>query len=102
MVENSLTLAAWLIPGNPFYVKEFQKTLLTLLQIKGTLSNYELTSSKWDGWCFERKIDPFQALVKDIIEYLTFLFKYDNECRTTSLSRSAISGSHAYIDGLLV
>ena len=102
MVENSLTLAAWLIPGNPFYVKEFQKILLTLLQIKGTLFNYELTWSKWDGWCLERKIDPFQAPVKDIIEYLTFLFNYDNECRTTNLSRSAISASHAYIDGLLV
>ena len=67
MVENSLTLAAWLIPGNPFYVKEFQKILLTLLQIKGTLFNYELTWSKWDGWYLERKIDPFQAPVKDII-----------------------------------
>ena len=33
MVENSLTLAAWLVLGKPFCVKEFQKTLLTLSQI---------------------------------------------------------------------
>ena len=30
MVENSLTLAAWLVSGKPFCVKEFQKRLLTL------------------------------------------------------------------------
>ena len=33
MVKNSLTLAAWLVLGKPFCVKEFQKTLLTLSQI---------------------------------------------------------------------
>ena len=33
MVENSLTLAAGLVSGKPFSVKEFQKTLLTLSQI---------------------------------------------------------------------
>ena len=33
MVENSLTLAVWLISGKPSCVKEFEKTLLTLLQI---------------------------------------------------------------------
>ena len=32
-VENSLTLAAWLVSGKSFCVKEFQKTLLTLSQI---------------------------------------------------------------------
>ena len=45
MVENSLTLAAWLVSGKSFRVKEFQKMLLTS-QIpnsrgKGTLSNDE-------------------------------------------------------------
>ena len=33
MVENALTLAALLVSGRPFCVKEFQKTLLTLSQI---------------------------------------------------------------------
>ena len=33
MLENSLTLAAWLVSGKPSCVKEFQKTLLTLSQI---------------------------------------------------------------------
>ena len=30
MLENSLTLAAWLVAGKPFCVREFQETLLTL------------------------------------------------------------------------
>ena len=58
------------------------------------------TWRKWASWCLERKIDPFQAPVKDIIEYLTSLFNYGNEYRTINLHRSAISAFHEYIDGL--
>ena len=57
-------------------------------------SNYELPWRKWASWCLEQKIDPFQAPFKDIIEYLTFLFNYDNEYRTTNLQRSEISAFH--------
>ena len=50
-------------------MKEFQKTLLTLSQIpyEKALSNYESAWRKWASWYLERKIDPFQAPVKDII-----------------------------------
>ena len=57
-------------------------------------------SRKWSSWCLERKIDPFQAPVKDIIEYLTFLFNYGNQYITINLHRSAIPAFHEYIDGL--
>ena len=57
---------------------------------------------KWASWCLEQKIDPFQTPVKDIIEYLTFLFNYSNEYRTINLHMSAISAFHEYINGLLV
>ena len=33
MVQKSLTLAAWLVSGKSFCVKEFQKALLTFSQI---------------------------------------------------------------------
>ena len=52
--------------------------------------------------CLERKINPFQAPLKDIIEYLTFLFNYGNEYRTINLHRSAISAFHEYTDVLPV
>ena len=58
---------------------------------KGLLSNYESTWRKWASWCLERKIDPFRAPVKDIIEYLAFLFNYGDKYRTINLHRSAIS-----------
>ena len=91
MVENSLTQAAWLVSGKSFCVKEFHKTNFT-----------ESAWRKWASWCLQRTIDPFRAPVKDIIEYLTFLFSYGNECRTINLHRSAISVFHEYVDGLPV
>ena len=83
-------------------MKEFQKTLLTLSQIPDEKAHSLIMSTwrKWASWCLERKIDPFQAPVKDIIEYLTSLFNYGNEYRTINLHRSAISAFHEYIDGL--
>ena len=69
---------------------------------KDTLSNYESAWRKWSSWCLERKIDLFQAPVKDIIEYLTFLFNYVNEYRAINLHRPAISAFHKHIDGLTV
>ena len=46
---------------------------------KVTLSNFESAWRKWASCCLKQKIDPFQASVKDIIEYLTFLFNYGYE-----------------------
>ena len=74
--------------------------IITNSRRKSTLSSYESASRKWSSWCLERKIDPFQAPVKDIIEYLTFLFNYGNQYITINLHRSAIPAFHEYIGGL--
>ena len=66
-VENSLTLAACLVSGKPFHVKKFQKTPLTLSQIPDEKAHSLIMSENYN-------LDPFQAPVKDIREYLTFLF----------------------------
>ena len=105
MVENSITLAAWVVAGKPLRVKEFQKKtsdIITNSKPKGTLSNYESALRKWASWCLEQKIDPFQAPAKDILEYLTFLFNYDNKYRTINLHRLAISAFDECINGLPV
>ena len=81
-------------------ISENASHIIVNFRRKGTLSNYESGWRKWGSWCLERKIDPFQAPVKDIIEYLTSLFNYVNEYRTINLHRSAISAFHEYIDGL--
>ena len=83
-------------------ISENASHIITNSRRKGTLSNYESAWRKWASWCLERKIDPFQTPVKDIIEYLTSLFNYGNEYRTINLHRSAISAFHEYIDGLPV
>ena len=76
--------------------------IITKSRWKKTLSNYESHWRKWVNWCLEQKIDSFQASVKEIIEYLTFLFNYLNDYRAINLHRSAISDFHEYTDGLLV
>ena len=76
---------------------DFRKTLLcegilenachviTNSRRKGTLSNYESTWKNWASCCLERKFDSFMAPVKDIIEYLTFLFNYGNKYKAINL-----------------
>ena len=76
--------------------------IITKCRWKKTLSNYESHWRKWVSWCLEQKINSFQASVKEIIEYLTFLFNYRNDYRAINLHRSAISDFHEYTDGLLV
>ena len=96
MVKNSLTLAVWLDLGKPSCVRktllcegisENASHIIVNFRRKGRLSNYESGWRKWGSWCLERKIDPFQAPVKDIIAYLTFFFNYGNEYRTINLHR---------------
>ena len=69
---------------------------------KGAFSNHESAWRKWARWCLEQKIVLFQATVKDIIEYLTFIFNYGDKYRKINLHRSGISAFYEYIDGLPV
>ena len=75
-------------------ISENVSHIITNSRRKGTFSNYESAWRKWASWCLERQIDPFQAPVKDIIEYLTCLFNRGNEYRIINLHRSAISAFH--------
>ena len=61
VVENSLTLAAWLVWKSLLCegISENASHIIPNFRRKGTLSNYESGRRKWAGWCFERKIDPF-------------------------------------------
>ena len=84
MVANSLTLAAWLVSGKPFRVKEFQKTLLTFSQIPGEKAHSLIMSQPGGNGLAD------------------FLFNYGSEYRTIHLYKSAISDFHEYIDHLPV
>ena len=80
-------------------ISESPSHIITNSRRKDTLSNYESVWRKWTRSCLERKIDSFQAPVKDIIKYLTFLFEFGNEYRIINLHRSAIFVFREYIDG---
>ena len=103
MMKNSLTLAVsfrktHLCEG----ISENASYIIINCRRKGTLFNYESAWRIWPSWCPEQKTDPFQATVKDIIEYLIFRFNYGNKYRTKNLHMSAIFAFHEYIDGLPV
>ena len=61
---------------------------------KGTQSTYNCCWRHWSSWCSERQIDPFQASVEFVIEYLTALFSKGYEYSTINGYRSAISALH--------
>ena len=65
---------------------------------QGSLSNYNLSWSKWDSWCDERKIDSFRCAIGKVLDYLSYLFDSGFEYRTIGCHRSAISAYHEYVD----
>ncbi|VDI74486.1 Hypothetical predicted protein [Mytilus galloprovincialis] len=61
---------------------------------KGTQSSYNSCWRHWDRWCCERDLDPFQAPVESIANFIAYLFKSGYEYSTLNLYRSAISAFH--------
>lgn len=67
-----------------------------------TRKTYPSAWRRWSGWCVKRKIDPFSAPLGDILLYLTEYFNSGAAYRSVNVARSAISTSHAKLDGLPV
>ena len=69
---------------------------------EGTQGAYNSTWNKWCRWCGERQIDPFQATVSNIINFLSELQEQGYEYNTLNVHRSAISAYHPPIGGVKV
>ena len=54
---------------------------------------------QWTSWCNERQVNPFQAPVNFIINFLSEKFDKGLQYRTLNCLRSAISAYHVHIDG---
>ena len=67
-----------------------------------TRKTYQSAWRRWSGWCVKRKIDPLSAPLTDILLYLTEYFNSGAAYRSVNVARSAISTSHAKLDGLPV
>ena len=65
----------------------------------GTQSAYDSCWRKWASWCRERQINPFQASVENVANFLSYLYTEGYEYSTINNYRSAISAIHPEIDG---
>ena len=66
---------------------------------KISTTNYESAWGQWTGWCNERQVNPFQAPVNYMINYLSEKFDKGLQNRTLNCLKSAISAYHVHIDG---
>ena len=69
---------------------------------QSTRKTYQSAWRRWSGWCVKRKIDPLSAPLTDILLYLTEYFNSGAAYRSVNVARSAISISHAKLNGLPV
>ena len=65
----------------------------------GTQSAYDSCWRKWASWCREGQINPFQASVENVANFLSYLYTEGYEYSTINNYRSAISAIHPEIDG---
>ena len=73
----------------------------SLLQNKwrrGTQVSYEYAWGKWSSWCRQRQINPFQASVVDVVNFLSDMYHLGYEYSTINGFRSGISAIHPRID----
>ena len=70
---------------------------------KGTTTTYGYAWNKWVGWCQQRKTDPSDSTLGNILDFLTFFFHQKNaKHRYLGVFRSALSAYHKPIDGCKV
>ena len=78
------------------------QTLLVAAWRDGTSKAYASAWQRWASWCRERKLNPIQASVESILEFLSSEFNLGRAYRTLNVYRSAISSTHPKIDSLRV
>ena len=64
-----------------------------------TQSSYGSAWRLWSRWCLQRGVDPLSAPLGDVLEFLADQFEEGKQYRTINSLRSAISMTHAEVDG---
>ena len=90
---QKMQLMACLVSGKASKQQEFQKKLEVSLQSwrKSTRNQYGVHYRKWTTFCCERKIDPHDISVNNVLKFLTFLFESGLGYSSINTARSAIS-----------
>ena len=83
-------------------LSEGAATLVSKAWRRGTACAYNAPWNKWVGWCGEREIDPFQATVGQVSNFLAERFEDGLEYATLNVYRSALSAFHPPIEGYKV
>ncbi|KAK3101403.1 hypothetical protein FSP39_003322 [Pinctada imbricata] len=83
------------------FSEEVKQLLLHSLR-PGTKSAYDSAWKKWDGWCFQREVDPFSPPVASILEFLAWMHNQNFQYRTINVHRSAISSVLPQVEGIAV
>ena len=83
-------------------LSEGAATLVTKAWRTGTKCAYNTPWNKWVGWCGKRKIDPLQATVGQIANFLADRFEEGLEYATMNVYRSALSAFHPLVEGCKV
>ena len=67
---------------------------------KGTQSSYNTCWKYWNSWCGERNVDPIQASVECVANFLTELYNKGYAYSSINSYRSAISAYHVGTSGV--
>ena len=79
------------------------RKLLNKARRDSSKTTYETPWNKWLCWCDGKQIDPLQATVDNIIDFLADKFEYAPlQYATLNVYRSALSAYHPPIDGYKV
>ena len=99
-----LHVAVFHVSGDSARQWEFQ-TMLRRFSFKSSQSTrktYQSAWRRWSGWCVKRQIEPLSMPSTNILLYLTEYFNSGAAYRSVNVAHSAISTSHAKLNGLRV
>ena len=97
-------LAAWLLSTDPCKIKVFQLTLESSVASwrAGTRKDYAVKFKKFNSWCSEREIDPYDANVTNCADFLTSLYQDGLKYRTILGYRSMLSVLLPSVEGVQI
>ena len=80
-------------------VSEQAAELLSAGWSKGTNTAYQSGWRRWYSWCYSRNIDPIHGGIQPFLDFLSEVFKEGLEYRSINVIRSAVSTTHAPLEG---
>ena len=84
-------------------ISEESSEIISNSRAKGTTTTYGYAWNKWVGWCQQRKTDPSDSTLGEILDFLTFFFHQKKaKHRYLGVFRSALSAYHTPIEGCKV